>query len=40
RNGETLIPHGHTVLVEGDVLTIIGSEDSIVEAEALLSGAD
>ncbi len=37
RDEESIIPHGNTVLQSGDVLTLIGSEEAIREAEALLA---
>ncbi|HID08406.1 MAG TPA: hypothetical protein EYP10_14810, partial [Armatimonadetes bacterium] len=37
REGEIIIPHGGTKLQAGDILTLIGTEEAVREAQAMLS---
>ncbi len=39
RDGEALVPRGHTALASGDLLTLVGSPDAVEAATAQLSGA-
>lgn len=38
RQGETLVPHGNTVLRAGDVLMLVGNPQGLKEARALVTG--
>ncbi len=39
RQGEALVPRGHTALAEGDLLTLVGSPEAVEAAASHLSGA-
>lgn len=38
RNGETFIPHGDTVLRQGDILTLMGDPEHVADASASFDG--